>query len=120
MLARLMEQYMAVAELDVSTLESYEGYIRRTILPALGAQPLRKIRGPMLDTLYARLRRCGDVACTGRPFTEHSSFPVLPWMRTTGAQRGSRSSTPSGRQSAGAVRVFTVHRRASLPAGPHL
>jgi len=38
---------------------------------------LRKLRGPGLDTFYARLRRCGDLACTGRPFIEHSNFPTL-------------------------------------------
>jgi integrase len=76
-LADLLEQYMAVAELDPSTRETYEGYIRRTILPALGEMELRKLRGPVLDTLYARLRRCGNLACTGRPFTEHRYFPVL-------------------------------------------
>ena len=73
----LLEQYMQVAELDVSTRESYEGYIRRTIGPGLGALQLRKVRGPVLDTFYVRLRRCGDLACTGRPFTEHVSFPAL-------------------------------------------
>jgi hypothetical protein len=75
--ADLLAQYMAVAELDPSTRETYEGYIRRTILPALGAMELRKLRGPVLDTLYARLRRCGNLACTGRPFIEHRYFPVL-------------------------------------------
>ena len=37
---------MEVAELDVSTKETYEGYIRRTTLPALGSMELRKLRGP--------------------------------------------------------------------------
>jgi Phage integrase, N-terminal SAM-like domain len=37
---------MEVAELDVSTKETYESYIRRTILPALGSMDLRKLRGP--------------------------------------------------------------------------
>jgi hypothetical protein len=32
---------------------------------------LRKVRGPVLDVLYARLHRCGDLACSGMPFTEH-------------------------------------------------
>ena len=73
----LLDQYMAVADLDVSTREGYEGYIRRTIKPALGGMELRKLRGPVLDTFYARLRRCGDLACTGRPFTEHHNVPVL-------------------------------------------
>jgi hypothetical protein len=31
----LLEQYMAIADLDVSTRESYEGYIRRTIVADL-------------------------------------------------------------------------------------
>ena len=35
------------------------------------------MRGPVLETFYARLHRCGDLTCTGRPFTEHSGFPVL-------------------------------------------
>ena len=73
----LLDQYMAVADLDVSTREGYDGYIRRTIKPALGGMELRKLRGPVLDTFYARLRRCGDLACTGRPFTEHRNVPVL-------------------------------------------
>ena len=73
--ADVLARYMAVAELEPSTRETYGGYIRRTILPALGKVELRKVRGPVLDTFYARLRRCGDLACTGRPFTEHKSFP---------------------------------------------
>ena len=73
--ADVLARYMAVAELEPSTRETYGGYIRRTILPALGSMELRKIRGPVLDTFYARLRRCGDLACNGRPFTEHRAFP---------------------------------------------
>lgn len=38
---------------------------------------LRKVRGPVLDMLYARLHRCGDLACSGKPFTEHSAFPAI-------------------------------------------
>jgi integrase len=34
--SQLLDQYVQVAELDVSTRESYEGYIRRTIGPVLG------------------------------------------------------------------------------------
>jgi hypothetical protein len=38
---------------------------------------LRRLRGPVLDTFYVRLRRCGDLACNGRPFTEHRNVPAL-------------------------------------------
>ena len=43
--AELLARYMEVAELEVSTRETYEGYIRRPILPALGSMELRKLRG---------------------------------------------------------------------------
>ena len=46
--AELLRQYMTVAELDLSTRQTYEGYIRRTILPALGPTEVRKVRGPVL------------------------------------------------------------------------
>jgi integrase len=99
--ADVLARYMAVAELDLSTRNTYEGYIRRTILPALGSMELRKVRGPLLDTFYARLRRCGDLTCTGRPFTEHRSFPGLTiepgdsrsaWRRASAAIREAASS----------------------------
>jgi len=73
--AELLARYMEVAELEPSTRETYDGYIRRTILPALGSMPLRKPRGPVLDTFYARLRRCADLTCT-RP-TVHGA-PEIP------------------------------------------
>ena len=68
---------MSTAGWDVSTRESNLGYIRRTIKPAIGSTQVRKVRGPLLDTLYARLMRCGNLACTGKPFTEHGHIPDL-------------------------------------------
>ena len=61
----------------MSTRQTNEGFIRRTSKHALGHLEMRKVRGPILDQLYARLKRCGDLACTGRPFTEHRNVPVL-------------------------------------------
>jgi integrase len=74
---QLLDRYLLVGDWDVATREGYEGYIRRTIRPALGHVQVRKVRGPMLDTLYARLRRCADLVCAGRPFTEHRNVPRL-------------------------------------------
>jgi DNA-binding transcriptional regulator YhcF (GntR family) len=91
--AQLMDEYAAVAEWDVSTRQTNEGFIRRTIKPALGHLEVRKVRGPILDKLYARLKRCGDLSCTGRPFTEHRNVPALtinrddsrpPWRQVSG------------------------------------
>jgi integrase len=75
--AQLLDQYVSTAGWEVSTRESNLGYIRRTINPALGSLQVRKVRGPILDTLYARLMRCGNLACTGKPFTEHRHIPDL-------------------------------------------
>ena len=72
-----MDSYAEVADWDLSTRKANEVYIRRVIKPALGHLQVRKIRGPLLDLLYAQLRRCGDPVCTGKPFTEHRNVPVL-------------------------------------------
>jgi hypothetical protein len=76
-MAQLLDQYLSTAWWDVSTRESNLGYIRRTIKPAIGSTQVRKVRGPLLDTLYARLMRSGNLACTGKPFTEHRHIPDL-------------------------------------------
>jgi integrase len=75
--AQLLDRYVSTAGWDLSTRESNLGYIRRTIKPALGPTRVRKVRGPLLDTLYARLMRCGNLACTGKPFTEDRHIPDL-------------------------------------------
>ncbi len=75
--AKLLDEYAATAPWDVSTRQTNEGFIRRTIKPALGHLEVRKVRGPILDQLYARLKRCGDLSCTGRPFTDHRNVPAL-------------------------------------------
>ena len=76
-MAKLLDEYAAIAPWDVSTRQTNEGFIRRTIKPALGHLEVRKVRGPILDQLYAELKRCGDLSCTGRPFTEHRNVPAL-------------------------------------------
>jgi integrase len=75
--AKLMDEYAAIAEWDVSTRQTNQGFIRRTIKPALGHMKVRKVRGPILDKLYAELKRCGNLCCTGKPFTEHRNVPIL-------------------------------------------
>lgn len=77
----LLDQYMAVVEVEDSTRGMYLGYIRRNIRPALGDVQLRKVRGPMLDRLYAQLRRCGQL-CETRPKeqlgADHVCRPLAP------------------------------------------
>jgi len=98
--AQLLDQYVSTAGWDVSTRESNLGYISRTINPALGSMQVRKVRGPLFDTLYARLMRCGNLACTGKPFTEHRNIPDLRPDRRTGGSNGSRPRIGYGQRSA--------------------
>jgi hypothetical protein len=76
-MAKLLDEYAPIDDWDISTRQTNEGFIRRTIKPALGHLEVRKVRGPILDKLYTRLRRCSDLSCTGRPFTEHRAVPAL-------------------------------------------
>jgi len=75
--AQLMDRYIEVADWDLSTRKANEVYIRRVIKPALGHLQVRKLRGPLLDLLYAQLRRCSDPGCTGKRFIEHRNVPLL-------------------------------------------
>ena len=45
--AKLLDEYAAIAPWDVSTRQTNEGFIRRTIKPALGHLEVRKVRGPI-------------------------------------------------------------------------
>src|SRR6202035_521727 len=85
--AQLMDRYAEIADWDLSTRKANDYYIRRVIKPALGHMQVRKIRGPLLDLLYAQLRRCSDPLCTGKRFVEHRNVPLLavhPGNRRTG------------------------------------
>ncbi len=55
----LVDRWLEVAELEVSTRDGYEGYIRTHIRPALGDMPLRKLTVDVLDRFYAHLRARG-------------------------------------------------------------
>ncbi len=68
----LLDRWMDVADLALSTRVTHESYIERVIRPALGDWQVRKLerRVDVLDQLYAHLRRCSRL-CDGRPFTEH-------------------------------------------------
>lgn len=106
--SQLLDLYLPLAEWDVSTREGFEGYVRRTIRPALGHLKVRKeVHGPVLDTFYARLKKCGDLTCTGKPFTEHHNVPDLrpsaeesglDWEQVAGRLRAaiSSGSLPAG------------------------
>jgi integrase len=56
---QLLERWLEVADLAWSTRATYRGYIARTILPALGHVPLRRLDTAILDRFYVTLRARG-------------------------------------------------------------
>jgi integrase len=66
-----LDEWMRNTELADSTRRTYEGYIKRTIRPALGDEQVKKISARILENLYTELRRCG-ARCDGKPFIEHT------------------------------------------------
>jgi len=62
-LGHALDKYLEVADLEVSTREAHEGYIRRTIKPVLGQVKIRKLGADSLDSLYAALKRCCGPNC---------------------------------------------------------
>ena len=74
--AALLDRWMETVDHELSTAETSAGYIRRTIKPALGEMPIRKLqhRVDILDKLYSHLRRCNQL-CTG-PTAGHLCKPM--------------------------------------------
>ena len=76
-MAKLLDKYAAVAPWDVSTRQTNEGFIRRTIKPALGHLEVRKVRGPILDQPAATAARGAD-----RPGTAAEAEPTMAPLPT--------------------------------------
>ena len=66
-LGQLLDAVAEVAHLDLSTRVTYQGYVQRTIRPALGDYTCRHLEQhpELLDRLYAALGRCRRL-CGGR------------------------------------------------------
>jgi len=62
---QLLERWFEMADLAWSTRATYRGYLDRTILPALGRVPLRRLDTATLDRFYTTLRTRGGTG--GRP-----------------------------------------------------
>jgi integrase len=63
--AQLLARWLEVADLAWSTRVTYQGYIDRALLPALGQIPLRRLDTATIDRFYTTLRARGGTG--GKP-----------------------------------------------------
>jgi hypothetical protein len=63
-----MNQHAEVADWDLTTRNANEFSIGRTSKPALGHRKVPTVRGPVLDLLYAQLKRCRNLAGDDKPY----------------------------------------------------
>jgi integrase len=70
-LGAAIDDWLTGHEVEETTLAGYRGYIERTIRPALGAEPVKRIGVKVLEDLYTDLRRCGQRCRNGEPAVDH-------------------------------------------------
>ncbi len=67
---QLMDRYLELLNVDVTTRAGYEGYIRNHIRPLLGRLQVGRLNGETLDSFYTVLRTC-RAHCGGKKYVEH-------------------------------------------------
>ena len=73
--ATAAEQWMEVADLEVTTRERYEDLIRLYIVPTFGDLHAGRLDAELLERFYARLHRC-KAMCGGRAPRGHVRTPL--------------------------------------------
>ena len=89
----VLDRYLEVTDLAVSTRMTHESYIRRVIRPVLGDVRIRKIGPDSLDALYAHLRRCSRL-CKRLPKVEHYAIGPHECDSRCGPLRDHRTGRP--------------------------
>lgn len=67
---QLLDQHLAMLDVDRSTLLNYQGQLRLHVRPFIGGEKVGAIDAAVLDSLYAELRRC-RAHCRNRRGVDH-------------------------------------------------
>lgn len=67
---QLLDRYLEVLDVEPTTRDGYERYLRIHVRPLLGELPISRLDGEILDSFYAQLRTC-RAHCRGRQYIEH-------------------------------------------------
>ena len=92
-LGQALDKYLEVTDLEVSTKEAHQGYIRRTIGPVLGDVKVRKLGPDSLDGLYTALKKCSRL-CGRLPKVEHHTEGAHACDQRCGPLRDHRTGRP--------------------------
>jgi integrase len=69
-LSAAIDDWLSGHEVEATMLAGYRGYIERTIRPAPGAEPVKRIGVKVFEDLYRDLRRCSR-RCRSPPQAHH-------------------------------------------------
>src|SRR4029453_12030175 len=78
----LLDRWLELAQLELTTRDTYQAYLRRHVRPALGTLPLRKLTVDGLDRFSPRLARHGGRCPAARPAPPRGCRRLAPASAT--------------------------------------
>jgi integrase len=67
---QMLDRHLEMLNVEATTLDSYEVFVRNHIRPLIGHLQVGRIDGEILDSFYRQLRTC-RAHCRGKAFIEH-------------------------------------------------